>query len=367
MNSVLDSTLSTLEDALPNIIGVCFHEDVPLHTLKTAPTDRSARKRDLQAAIADVDQTIASVRAIHDVVALMLNTLQRKKASLHHALLSPVYALPTELLQRVFSMLAVEAGGSDVVIALTNVCSSWRSAALGSGRLWGQVKVRNVSMLSELVTRSAPHQFSLELQLPLGLSRESSEPPMICLEPQAARRLSSLTLADSSILRRLEFPDSTLLSSLQTLQLNGGLSLDHDNLPSLPSAFNCISKLIIHNWDRPRCLMNNALWPNLTTIFFQNSSAVSVANVLGNMAAPRLINLSFAKMTNGFWTVGFNAIVSPPPNVRSINIVDSSHFIDTFASNFRLFPNLKSLALVRLDEERGCDWDMLVSASNAIF
>ncbi|KAF8320378.1 hypothetical protein DL93DRAFT_1836534 [Clavulina sp. PMI_390] len=364
MNSALDSALSILQGAFSSIVGAPLHEELDYHISKTSPNDRPTRKRDLQAAIADVDETVNSVRAIHDVVTVMLNTLRKKRAAFYHALQSPVHSLPNELLQRIFSELLQEAEGSDIVVALTHVCSSWRSAALGSGRLWEHVKVRTASSLLELVAHSAPHPFSLDLELPLGMSRGLSGSPMIYLLPKDAERLKSLSLGDSSILRRVGFPDSVILFNLQTLRLDAGLSLDFNPIPPLPSTLHSISKLMIHDWDRPRYVMNNSPWPQLTSIYFENSSVTSVARVLDRMAAPCLTNLFFAKMTDGFWTGFFNIMREPPRSIRSMSIIDSNHFIDAFATNFLLLPNLTSLTLVRLADETGCHWETLVSVKS---
>ncbi|KAF8320393.1 hypothetical protein DL93DRAFT_1840593 [Clavulina sp. PMI_390] len=365
----LDLAAALLQNALPDAIGPAFRTDLSQHLLRTPPAERPARKRDLQAAIADVDETINSVRAIHDVVTLMLNTLLRKRTALHHALQSPVHALPTEILQRIFSMLVYEARETDIAIALTHVCSSWRFVALGSGRLWEHVRARTTSSLSELVGRSAPHQFSLELQLSfiLGLPEAPSGLPKIQLHPENARRLNLLCLSDPSVLRHLDFPDAAALPNLGGLQLEAGLSLDMTHFPSLPSGLTSVLNILIQNWDRPRCFMNNGSWPRLMSICFQSSSVTSVSRVLDEMIAPCLTTLFFVTMMDDYWTGSLDIMTQGPHSVNSVIIVDSSRFVYSFGRNFHLFPNLTSFTVVRLDEESRYSWVTLVSTYCAAF
>ncbi|KAF8320379.1 hypothetical protein DL93DRAFT_1836865 [Clavulina sp. PMI_390] len=363
MKSTLDSALSVLQNARSAMADVPLQETLFDHVLRTTPSDRPTRRRHLQATMTEMDETINCVRAMHEVVASMLDTLRRKRADLHHALLSPTHSLPIELLQRVFSMVVGEAGRSDVVLPLTHVCSSWRLAALGSGHLWENIDLLKASSLSELAARSAPHPFSLELRLPLtwGLQQAPPNSQMIQFKLSDSSRLKHLSLSDASILSRLKFPNKSPFPNLESLSLEAGLIFDPNSLPPLPTALNSVVKLTIRHWDRPRCQMNNAQWPRLTSLYFKNSSVTSVMQVLDGIMAPHLSTLLFTQMMDGSWTGSNHIMGMPPRNIREIVVVDSSRFLDSFMGTLRFFPNLTSIVLARLGDASRYRWPALVS------
>ncbi|KAF8320389.1 hypothetical protein DL93DRAFT_1840678 [Clavulina sp. PMI_390] len=361
MKPVLDSAFSLLQDALSTLAAIKSHEDISHHVLRASPADRPSRRCGLQAALVNLDEVIDSAQAVHDTVTTILASLRRKKATFHHALYSPVHSLPVELLQHIFRMLAREAGRSGVVVTLTHVCSLWRAASLGSGRLWEHVNVRSTKFLSQLVARSQPHLFALELGLPLGIPSHSTRSSMIQFDPQDVRRLSSLSISDPSILKLIDFPNDSLLPNLISLHINATL-IREAHLPSIPHPLKSTLTMQIENWERPRCVMNDGPWPRLTRIFFQHTSPMSAVRVLDKMVAPSLETLIFANMTNELWSRTSPRMTLPLPAVQTIIMIDSSRFIDSFRRNFHLFPNLTSITLSYLDDERDYNWARILES-----
>lgn len=108
--------------------------------------------------------------AIDDLIRLAVTLKSRRNAAR-----SPIFRLPEELVEAIFYLSTPEGRKSNANFVLGQVCSRWRTIALGSARLWSRIVAdydTNVSAFEELLRRSRTHTLELDISTRLDVYRD---------------------------------------------------------------------------------------------------------------------------------------------------------------------------------------------------
>ncbi|KAF7363974.1 hypothetical protein MSAN_01056000 [Mycena sanguinolenta] len=261
--------------------------------LEQGERTRRSTKADIERLIDDSESKITSLESQINALVELRDRERACVAALRH-LISPIHALPVELLAEMFELAIREYTHVDDVCRVAQVCSRWRQVAHSTPRLWTrpvEIKLRRcngqayVDALTAWLARSAP--LTVPVTLVLGYNFINHIPDEIL---RTCPRWRSL---------RLEVPDSTPLSSFVSQLTDFG---KFDNLEELD--------LGTGEEDDPVTFISFTTAPRLrkltTTIF---SSAISIL-----VPWAQLTDLS---LTSYFFNTTLNILAQCPSLVKA--------------------------------------------------
>ena len=165
-----------------------------------------SQKDEIQAIVHDLGPPIQAVDAeISRLQELRTDMIKQRAAS--QSIMSPIRALPRELLSEIFNIVGCDTGNLHYPLGnriycldyppFASVCLEWRLTALGTPALWTDFHINGAprvhkqpTLLSQFLARSA----SLPLQVYLHSVEEGARAAFLLLAQLSQRRWGSLTL-----------------------------------------------------------------------------------------------------------------------------------------------------------------------------
>ncbi|KAF8305029.1 hypothetical protein DL93DRAFT_405372 [Clavulina sp. PMI_390] len=155
---VISDALKTIDEFLTNLGVNC----TPL-ILHHPPSHRSAQAAILHQNLEILDLYEKEFSRIYERIYQIKNRFLRRRATLASAL-TPIAALPVELMREIFQLVINTSSSS--LFPIATVCSSWRTIALNHPTLWSVIEVGVGGSLHKVATsylRSHSSQLHLEV------------------------------------------------------------------------------------------------------------------------------------------------------------------------------------------------------------
>jgi hypothetical protein len=274
--------VSAVEDALKPLSDFSYHSlDITPLLLTRHRGSRDARANALRFMLREMEETLGAVEGLFEAVAVIRDKLQIRTASVANAL-SPVLALPTEILALIFNLFVDDGDSTIAPIVLSHVCSRWRTVSLSLPSLWTSPKLplNHLGMAKEFFCRSSP--------LPIHLSMRPLEwrPVEIEFNEKHAHRIQSLHLSSG-------FSEDSLLSFSRCtplLQLQE-VSLDNDaRYEDVHSALKTVRSLRLCGYSCAES-SKHVTMEHLTELTIGNVDVFAVHETLERIRAPALERL----------------------------------------------------------------------------
>lgn len=219
----LDSLLSTQSPAV----------DITPILLATSIATRQLQTDRRRSTLSDIDATLACVRILEEKIANLRRKLEMWRANILQSL-SPISALPGELLGIIFNTVAEEDHWEkrwQVGINLSHVCSRWRVVTLGLGELWSQLKIISRAQW-ELMPLFGQRSRNSRLHIQLGDHAPGHSPFIPGLEVGAgeARQICSISFYDLQTF----FAFNVTPDALALLDLEKALFVFHNQSFQIP-------------------------------------------------------------------------------------------------------------------------------------
>ncbi|KAF8320387.1 hypothetical protein DL93DRAFT_2164007 [Clavulina sp. PMI_390] len=366
------STIQALEGSLVTLLSTPLPQPDAQHLLKTSHDRRASHAKTLEDEIAEVDLSIQSVLAISNQIGAFLRRLQSRRSTLVHALQSPIYALPAEMLKSVFETVAREdtlVSSLHAAIVLSHVCSAWRDIVLTTPNLWSAAKVSRTDALSEIVKRSRPLPLDLSVTCAPIIQRSSQGtmyikhlPWEVRLEDQDMRRLTSFHVEGLSLLEHLVIPNDCIPSNLNYIGFTRKYSVKDEC--SIPTAFRTSRAVEFNIWSLgPRIDVIRGSWPRMEWLIIRNCSSLVADAILDAVETPLLERIEFCAMERSTLV---NPSFQPKTGVHSVRLSDSAQFAGQFRAWIHKFPSLRSLGLDLTPNDMSSGWWNLLRSCTTV-
>ncbi|KAF8308827.1 hypothetical protein DL93DRAFT_2170832 [Clavulina sp. PMI_390] len=203
-------------ESLDNFLNTIDLNATPI-IIHNPPSTRSSHQSTTRNRHEMLETFCSEVEVLFDKLSFMRQRLLLRRAVCAGAL-SPVTAMPVELLREVFR-LVVEASPSTLP-ALLAVCHPWRSIVSQQHELWGSVALRAGDSFGGIVAHR-DHGGSLPLALSVDACMHSWPHKLRLAFPDMGQRLESLHWSTSaSLLDLLDPEDEIIFSALHTIRLS---------------------------------------------------------------------------------------------------------------------------------------------------
>ena len=274
--------VSAVEDALKPLSDFSYHNlDVTPLLLTRHPGGRNARANALKSTLREMEETLSAVDRVFNTVVAIRNRLQNHTALVANAL-SPALTLPTEILAIIFNLFVDDGDSTIAPIAISHVCSRWRTVSLSLPSLWTnpRLPMNHQGMAGEFFRRSSP--------LPVHLCMRPLEwrPVEIEFNEKHAHRLQTLHLS-------ARLSDDSLLSfsrCVPLLQLQA-VSLDNDaRYTDVHNALKTVRSLRLCGYSCVDANENVAM-EHLTELTIGDVDVFAVHDTLQRIRAPALERL----------------------------------------------------------------------------
>ncbi|KAJ6568748.1 hypothetical protein B0H19DRAFT_1133891 [Mycena capillaripes] len=344
------------------------------------PVPTANERKDIQQYCAKGEEKLALISGVVERDRLRLASSSERLAMMHElfdpyiALLSPLRAIPPEILQEIFvaclpTRHCAIMHAAHMPLLLGRVCSGWRTILLSTPALWSSVHVvvppidsgpqellEACALLKMWLQRSGDCPLSISIFVPIAFDKNL--PPFVDIIVPYSRRWMSLQLLPAT---REELPGLWDLASedvplLQTLEIA-------DNIYEIPDPralrFLSVAPILRHltikyfqaDVSIPRCH-----WEQLTSLslesqrFFYNLDASQVMELLG-----QCVNLAYCRLAFPIGSPGPLTVASTPalPQVvlSHLHTLSMAGEVSTNAS-FDIVTILDALTLPALQELR---------------
>ncbi|KAG8820448.1 hypothetical protein FRC18_011719, partial [Serendipita sp. 400] len=294
----LNSILEMQTKASDNLDGSITSAEQALDNARQRFQKLLEEMEGVQTEISSTQRTVDTLRAQK---AVLLDELQGLRTILH-----PVRKLPLEVLAIIFTMAVKSIGHKPIKtsFSLSQVCRTWRQAAIEHPSLWTSIFINLQKSISDLEwamkilqKRTGVHPVSLELVRPSNCGDILPKTKMISSSCLAVRSLTiilySIDTMDPGFTRIL--PDYRRhLSSLQELSLMVNVppkaNFDHEALDNLfydsfDGQIPCIKRLSVQGTRHPYFPISSSL-PTLTHLSISGPLYVQLLSIL--MGCPNL-------------------------------------------------------------------------------
>ncbi|KAL1699042.1 hypothetical protein EV121DRAFT_284374 [Schizophyllum commune] len=201
-----------------------------------------SQKDEIQAIVHDLGSNIQVVDAeISRLQELRMGMIKQRATS--QSIMSPIRALPRELLSEIFKIIRCETDTPQPRLGYSNhclrcppfasVCTEWRLTALGTPALWTKFYVNSATRVHEqptLMTQFLARSAALPLQVHLHAVDASARAACLLLAQLSQHRWGSLTLGEYEALEPLDCPMLSVVTGKHDLMFLTNAPVRHLSL-----------------------------------------------------------------------------------------------------------------------------------------